>query len=79
MSTEDQDRLIMRGELHDELGVTSETVRRWMRDGKLPKPDVDLSLRTRGWKLSTLRAAGLNLPSASASPPRPAESLAAAA
>lgn len=79
MNTQDQDRLILRGALPGELGVCSETVRRWMRDGKLPPPDVDLSLRTRGWKLSTLRAAGLNLPSASASPPRPAESLAAAA
>lgn len=79
MSAEDQDRLILRGALPAELGVSSETVRRWMRDGKLPKPDVDLSLRTRGWKLSTLRAAGLNLPSAATSPPRPAELLAAAA
>lgn len=64
MSTEDQDRLILRGALPAELGVSSETVRRWMRDGKLPKPDVDLSLRTRGWKLSTLRAAGLGIKSA---------------
>jgi hypothetical protein len=32
-----------------------------MAAGKLPAPDVDISQRTRGWKLSTLRAAGINL------------------
>jgi predicted DNA-binding transcriptional regulator AlpA len=41
--------------------VCSETIRRYMRDEKLPKPDVELSRRTMGWKLSTLRAAGINL------------------
>jgi hypothetical protein len=61
MTTIDQDRLILRRDLPDELGVCSETVRRLMKANKLPPPDVDLSLRTRGWKLSTLRAAGIGL------------------
>lgn len=41
--------------------VSDETVRRWIKQGKLPKPDVDFSARTRGWKLSTLRRAGIGL------------------
>lgn len=56
------DPIIWRGELHERLQVTSNTVRRWIKDKKLPAPDVELSLRTRGWRLSTLRAAGINLP-----------------
>lgn len=42
-------------------GVSDKTVRRWIRQGKLPKPYVDFSLRTHGWKLSTLQRAGVNL------------------
>jgi hypothetical protein len=55
------DRVIWRRELQAAACVTSETVRRWMRDGKLPTPDVNLSYRTKGWRISTLRAAGINL------------------
>lgn len=55
------DRVIWRRELQVAACVTSETIRRWMRDGKLPAPDVDLSYRTKGWRESTLRAAGINL------------------
>jgi hypothetical protein len=55
------DRVIWRRELQAAACVTSETVRRWMRDGKLPEPDVNLSYRTKGWRVSTLRAAGINL------------------
>lgn len=58
---ETPDRVIWRRELQAAACVTSETVRRWMRDGKLPKPDVNLSYRTKGWRVSTLRAAGINL------------------
>lgn len=58
---ETPDRVIWRCELKAEAKVTSETIRRWMRDGKLPPPDVALSHRTKGWKISTLRAAGINL------------------
>lgn len=55
------DRVIWRRELQAAASVTSETIRRWMRDGKLPEPDVNLSHRTKGWRVSTLRAAGINL------------------
>jgi hypothetical protein len=55
------DRVIWRPDLQREMRVGGETVRRWIIAGKLPKPDVDLSRRTKGWRLSTLRAAGINL------------------
>lgn len=56
-----EDRVIWRPDLQELLQVTSETLRRWLLAGKLPAPDVDISRRTKGWKLSTLRAAGINL------------------
>lgn len=55
------DPVIWRADLAKRLQRSSETVRKWIASGKLPKPDVDLSLKTRGWKLSTLRAAGIDL------------------
>jgi predicted DNA-binding transcriptional regulator AlpA len=55
------DRVIWRRELQAAASVSSETIRRWMRDGKLPTPDVNLSHRTKGWRASTLLAAGINL------------------
>lgn len=56
-----EDRVIYRSELCKTLGVGSEAVRRWMKAGKLPKPDVAISQKTLGWKLSTLRNAGIGL------------------
>ncbi|UST54935.1 hypothetical protein NF681_07025 [Comamonadaceae bacterium OTU4NAUVB1] len=62
MRTDEVDIMIWRRDLRAYFGgVSDETVRRWIRQGKLPKPDVDFSLRTRGWKLSTLQKAGINL------------------
>lgn len=61
MDQKEQDRIVTRQELQSTMNVCSETVRRWMKAGRLPQLDVDLSRRTRGWKLSTLRAAGINL------------------
>ncbi len=55
------DRVIWRGDLQKEFKCTSNTVRRWIIEGKLPKPDVNLSSRTKGWKVSTLRAANIDL------------------
>lgn len=55
------DRVIWRRDLQATAQVSSETVRRWLVSGKLPKPDVQISRRTAGWRLSTLRAAGINL------------------
>ena len=58
---ENMDRVIWRKDLQDTMGVSGETMRRWLNGGKLPKPDVALSQKTTGWRLSTLRAAGINL------------------
>lgn len=56
-----EDRIIYRHDLREILQVTSETLRRWAESGKLPPPDVNFSLKCRGWKLSTLRKAGINI------------------
>lgn len=56
------DRVIWRQDLCAALGVQSECVRRWLKAGKLPAPDVRLSLKTVGWKLSTLHGHGINIP-----------------
>lgn len=61
LKAEPLDRVVWRRELQVAAHVTSETVRRWIRDGKPPAPDVDLSHQTRGWRVSTLRAACINL------------------
>ena len=58
---EPEDRVIWRPDLQQKMGVSSNTIRRWMIEGKLPPPDVDLSRRTRGWRLSTLHEAGIRL------------------
>lgn len=55
------DRIIWRCDLPKLLNRSSETVRRWIRAGKLPEPDVQLSLQTWGWRLSTLRRAGIDV------------------
>ena len=57
----DMDRVIYRQDLYKTLGVTSETLRRWMKNGKMPVPDVQLSRRTVGWRLSTLHEAGIGI------------------
>ena len=55
------DRVIWRPDLYQLLGVGSSCVTKWLKAGKFPKPDVALSQKTMGWKVSTLRAAGINL------------------
>lgn len=55
------DRLIFREDLVTTLGVGKEALRRWIKAGKLPKPDVAITRRTMAWKLSTLQAAGIGL------------------
>lgn len=43
----DDDRVIWRSELRELMNkVSSETIRRWLRDGKIPKPDVQLSRKS---------------------------------
>ena len=61
ITTDENDRVIWRPDLQKMMGVTSETVRRWMRDNRLPTPDVAMSRKTLGWRVSTLRAAGINI------------------
>lgn len=55
------DRVIYRQDLYKEMQISSETVRRWMKSGKLPAPDVAISQKTTGWRLSTLNAAGIGI------------------
>ena len=55
------DRLVFREDLVTALGVGKEALRRWIKAGKLPKPDVAITRRTMAWKLSTLQAAGIGL------------------
>ena len=61
MSDNQQDRVIYRPQLQQMLSVSSETVRRWMKEGRLPQPDVAMSRKTLGWRLSTLHNAGIGL------------------
>lgn len=57
----DNDRVIWRIDFQSMMQVSGETVRRWMKAGKLPAPDVALSRKTLGWRVSTLRSAGINI------------------
>lgn len=61
MTDEPVDRVIFRPELQRRLDVCSETIRRYLKDKKLPPPDVAMSAKKLGWRLSTLRQAGINL------------------
>ncbi|GAB2940628.1 hypothetical protein GCM10027182_05390 [Aquaspirillum soli] len=56
------DEIIWRTDFTKKMGVTTNTVRRWIRDGKVPPPDIDLSLKIQGWRTSTLHKAGINIP-----------------
>lgn len=55
------DEIIKPPELRKRLTICPETLRRHMKAGKLPPFDVRLSQKTRGWKRSTLRAAGVDV------------------
>lgn len=55
------DRVIYRADFQQMMNVSSETIRQWMKQGKLPKPDVAITARTLGWRLSTLQAAGIGI------------------
>jgi hypothetical protein len=53
------DQIIWRDQLRKACNdVCSETIRLWMKKGKLPPPDQRLSVKTMGWKRSTLLALG---------------------
>lgn len=55
------DTVIWRRDLARRCKVTTEALRRWIKAGKVPPPDVDLSQKTQGWKVSTLRTAGIHI------------------
>lgn len=61
MNNAAHDRVIFKPELQELLQVCSETIRRWRREGRLPEPDVALSRKTVGWRISTLEKAGIRL------------------
>ena len=56
-----EDRILVRSDLCEMLGVSSETIRRWLNSGALPKPDIALSRKTQAWRLSSLNAAGIGI------------------
>jgi hypothetical protein len=55
------DRVILRPDLRRQFGVCNTTIRAWIKAGKLPPLDVDISRRVQGWRLSTLRKHGINI------------------
>lgn len=54
-----QDQVIWRSDLPRLAGVSTQTVSRWARQNRLPKADVHITQKTYGWRLSTLREAGI--------------------
>lgn len=61
MSQPAEDPVIKRSDLQKLLGVHSDTMRLWIKKKKLPPLDVNLSRVTKGWRRSTLLAAGVNV------------------
>lgn len=59
MTTDDP--IIKRSELPGILKLHTDTIRRAIKEKKIPAPDFALSRKAYGWKLSTLRAAGINV------------------
>jgi predicted site-specific integrase-resolvase len=57
----EEDRTIFRQDLYKELKVTSETLRQWIKKGKIPPADLNVSQRKVAWRASSLRAAGLKI------------------
>lgn len=57
----DPEKIIWRADLPALFHKSDETIRKWIKAGKLPQPDVQLSLQSRGWKVRTLHAAGIKI------------------
>lgn len=49
MITADNDRIIYRQDLYKLIGVASEMLRRWLKEGRIPTSDIAISRRTVGW------------------------------
>jgi hypothetical protein len=60
--TPEKDKVIWRHDLPGIMMVRSNTVSKWIRAGRFPKPDVAMTRVRFGWRLSTLRQHGVNLP-----------------
>ena len=58
------DPIVWRDQLQSVLGVSSDTIRRWLKSNRLPKPDIYPTRCTMGWKLSTFRTAGFDIAAA---------------
>lgn len=58
----ENDRIIWRRDLVEITGCHPSTIARWRRNGILPKPDAEFTKGIYGWKLSTLKAIGIDLP-----------------
>lgn len=57
-----EDRLVFPDELKRTFKIkASETIRKWILDGKLPQKDVFISRKSGAWRLSTLKKHGVNL------------------
>jgi hypothetical protein len=61
-------QVMFRPEFTRRVQKSAETVRRWLKAGKLPRPDVDGGRYCQGWKLSTLKDAGFDFTIESAAP-----------
>jgi predicted DNA-binding transcriptional regulator AlpA len=53
--------IIRRRELQAHLGVSSDTMRRYLKDGKLPPLDFNPTPKLQAWRLDTLKAAGWDI------------------
>lgn len=56
-----QDKIVWRADLQSTCDVKSNTVRVWIKEGRLPPFDIILTTHKTGWKLSTLKAAKIDL------------------
>jgi predicted site-specific integrase-resolvase len=55
------DTLLKRHELVARLRISSDTLRRWLVEKRIPPPDIATTRKNQQWRVSSLRAAGLNL------------------
>lgn len=61
--------MISRAQLREHLGVHPHTITKWLAKGRIPRPDVQISLKSAWWKRETLAKVGIEIPP---SPPTPA-------
>jgi predicted site-specific integrase-resolvase len=55
------DTLLKRPELVARLRISSDTLRRWLQANRIPPPDINTTRKNQQWRVSSLRAAGLNI------------------